>query len=172
MSQPFVGDIRMFAGTFAPHNYAFCDGQILAINDQQTLFSLVGTMYGGDGRSSFGLPEMRGRVPVHKGQGPGTSNWVQGQLTGVEDVTLDVSQLPAHNHSFMVSNSAPTTTDPTSRSIAKSGHYLASANVSFSGSLDDLVLSPSGGGQAHDNMAPFMCINFIIALNGVYPSRN
>lgn len=172
MADPYLGDIKMMATYFSPRNYAFCNGTEMEISLNTALFSLLGTMYGGDGRTSFALPDMRGRVPVHKGQGPGLSNWLQGQRAGVETVTLTESQLPAHNHTFNVSSASGVTESPAGAVIAKDAHYLQSDNVLLSGQLNDAVLAPAGGDDYHTNMAPYLGISFVIALQGTYPSRN
>ncbi len=172
MAEPYIGDIKMMASNFAPRHYAFCSGTVMAISSNDALFSLLGTMYGGDGRTSFALPDMRGRVPVHKGQGPNLSNWQQGQRGGVETVTLTASQLPAHNHEFGASSASGVTESPEGAVIAKDTHYLQSGNVVASGQLNDAVLAPAGGDQSHPNMAPYLGISFVIALLGTYPSRN
>lgn len=172
MAEPYIGDIKMMATNFPPRNYAFCSGTVMAISSNDALFSLLGTMYGGDGRSNFALPDMRGRVPVHKGQGPGLSNWLQGQRGGLERVTLTESQLPVHNHTFNVSSASGVTESPAGAVIAKDAHYLQSGNVVASGQLNDAVLAPAGGDQSHTNMAPYLGISFVIALQGTYPSRN
>ncbi|WP_102796032.1 phage tail protein [Bowmanella denitrificans] len=173
MAQPYLGDIRMFAGNFAILHYAFCNGTLMAISQNQSLFSLLGTNYGGDGRTSFGLPEMRGRVPVNKGTAVGQSlNWNIGTLAGVDTVTLTVDQLPSHNHSFNVSNQSAVTETPEDGSIAEGAHYFTASTLKTTGKLADDALSPTGGGGSHSNQMPYCGINFIIALQGTYPSRN
>jgi microcystin-dependent protein len=174
MAEPYIGDIKMMASNFAPRHYAFCSGTVIAISSNQALFSLLGTVYGGDGRTSFALPDMRGRVPVHKGKGPGLSNWPQGQRAGIETVTLTANQLPSHNHTFRVSSASAMTESPEGAVIAKDAHYLQSDKVIASGQLNDAVLAPAGGDQphSHPNMAPYLGISFVIALLGTYPSRN
>ncbi|MFC2015152.1 phage tail protein [Chloroflexota bacterium] len=172
MSEPFVGEIKMFAGNFAPRQYAFCDGQLLAISQNDALFSLLGTIYGGDGRTTFGLPDLRGRIPIHQGQGPGLSNRQIGQKTGVEQVTLNVNQLPAHHHDQQQGTDADAVTrDPAGGRAAKAqdityGPFTSPVDMGSNS------LSNTGGGQTHANIQPFQCINFIIALSGIYPSRN
>ncbi len=172
MSEPFVGEIRMFAGNFAPRGWAFCDGQLLAVSQNDALFSLLGTIYGGDGRTTFGLPDMRGRIPNHAGTGPGLSPRPLGQKTGSETETLTVNQLPSHNHDMSVS------TDAGSQSTSN-GQYLASSpNVRIfrpagpNSSLLNTSVTNFGGSGSHTNVMPFLCVNFIIALVGIYPSRN
>lgn len=173
---PFIGEIKIFAGNFAPQGWAFCDGSTLAISSYTALFSLLGTTYGGDGVTNFKLPDLRGRVPVHMGSGPGLSNYVIGQSGGTETVSLTASQLPSHTHT---ANCASTnnvgnqvspvgnywSTDPG----GNTGAYNSAANGS---QLAQGAIGPAGGGQPHDNLQPFMAVNYIIALNGVYPSRS
>jgi microcystin-dependent protein len=170
MSQPYVGDIRIFGGNFAPVGWAFCDGRLLPISENETLFNLIGTVYGGDGQETFGLPDLRGRIPVHMGQGPGLSNYILGQMGGVENVTLTVNQIPNHNHSVGATGGATGTTPAGAVPAAVS----AGARY-YAGSPSSTVLmtnsGAAGGSQPHDNMAPFLCVNFIIALFCVFPSE-
>ncbi len=171
MSEPFVGEIRMFAGNFAPRGWAFCDGQLLAVSQNDALFSLLGTIYGGDGRTTFGLPDMRGRLPIHAGSGPGLSPRPLGAKAGSENETLTVNQLPSHSHNFNVSS------DPGVESSAAGGYLAASPNVRMfrptpaNSSLRTQSISQIGGSSSHTNLMPFLCLNFIIALFGIYPSR-
>jgi microcystin-dependent protein len=172
--EPYIGDIRMFAGTFSPVNYAFCNGQSLPINNNEALYTLIGTTYGGDGVTTFNVPGLQGRIPVHIGQatGGGTINWSLGTAGGTEGVTLTTAQIPAHTHTFMVSTAAPSVTTASNNSIAKGKHYVDSSKNPTMGSLYNQVLQPVGGSQAHNNMMPYLGINFIIALNGVFPTQN
>jgi microcystin-dependent protein len=173
MSNPYVGEIRLFAGNFAPQGWAFCDGSLLPISQFDVLFSLIGTTYGGDGQSTFALPDMRGRVPVHQGQGPGLPNHVMGQLGGSESVSLTPAQLPSHGHTL----NATTATAVVGAGVA--GDLTATASTTQfygstpgGGALAAQALLPSGGGQAHNNVAPFVALSFIIAVYGIYPSPN
>ena len=171
MSEPFVGEIRMFAGNFAPRGWAFCDGQLLAVSQNDALFSLLGTIYGGDGRTTFGLPDMRGRIPIHAGSGPGLSDRRLGAKSGSETATVDVTQLPAHTHSLASTNSV-TEGNPAGNVVADTGTKNIYADdaapaLNFSSSASQAV----GGSQSHSNMMPYLCINYIIALFGIYPSR-
>ena len=174
MSEPFVGEIRMFAGNFAPRGWAFCDGQLLAVSQNDALFSLLGTIYGGDGRTTFGLPDLRGRIPIHAGSGPGLSPRRLGAKGGEENVTLTVNQLPSHNHSSL-RGAADNGTDPN-----PSGNYLASATIvePYVGQTTTDInfasnaITNVGGSRSHTNLQPFLCINFIISLVGIYPSRH
>lgn len=171
MSEPFVGEIRMFAGNFAPRSWAFCDGQLLAISQNDALFSLLGTIYGGDGRTTFGLPDMRGRVPVHAGQGPGLPQRRLGAEGGQETVTLNVNSIPAHTHQLKAVDAVGTARHPENALPGRS------TNIDlYSGDGPDANLSASailarGGSQPHANVQPFQCIHFIISLLGLYPSR-
>lgn len=162
----FLGEIRLFAGNFAPMGWAFCDGSLLSISQNTALFSLIGTTYGGDGISTFGLPDLRSRVPIHAGPG-----YPLGQSGGVEAVTLTTAQLPAHTHLPRVSSAAGTQTSPAGNVWASgSGFPYAAPSVAPNVTLDPAAVQPSGGGQPHDNMVPFLAINFIIAMNGIFPS--
>jgi microcystin-dependent protein len=171
MSEPFVGEIRMFAGNFAPRNWAFCDGQLLAISQNQSLFSLLGTIYGGDGRTTFGLPDLRGRIPVHAGTGPGLSNRRIGSRSGSESVTLGSTQLPSHTHPLQGSSGSATTPDPSGSVFARTPGDAYGSEFSAS-HMNSAALSNSGGGQAHTNLMPALAVNFIVALFGIFPSRN
>ena len=173
MSEPFVGEIRMFAGNFAPRSWAFCNGQLLSISQNQALFSLVGTIYGGDGRTTFGIPDMRGRIPIHAGSGPGLSPRNIGSRAGVEQTTLSLNQLPSHNHSASALDKPGDSGNPHNRHWAAtsgSPNYYSSDAPNVD--MDNNALSSAGGGSAHSNLMPFLGVNFIIALFGVYPSRN
>ena len=172
MSEPFVGEIRMFAGNFAPRGWAFCDGQLLAVSQNDALFSLLGTIYGGDGRTTFGLPDMRGRIPIHAGSGPGLSPRRLGAKGGAEKVTLTVNQLPSHSHTFQASQ------EPANLPNPGTDAFLATGNVIelYSGDPQDQnmpapAITNVGGSRSHTNLQPFLCINYIIALFGIYPSR-
>jgi microcystin-dependent protein len=173
MSEPFVGEIRMFAGNFAPRGWAFCDGQLLAVSQNDALFSLLGTIYGGDGRTTFGLPDMRGRLPVHFGSGPGLTPRNPGAKFGAEAVILTGNQMPAHNHDLLASNSAGLQSDPDDAFLASSPNVRMFRPQPTTGViLDTGSISPVGGNQSHSNVMPFLCVHFIIALVGIYPSRS
>ena len=171
MSEPFVGEIRMFAGTFAPRSWAFCDGQLLAISGNDALFSLLGTIYGGDGRTTFGLPDLRGRLPIHHGTGPGLAPRTLGARGGIEQASVSSAQLPSHTHPMQVSSDVSDTANPGSNVTARPTSvdlYIEEApNTDMSGS----AITSVGGGQPHHNVMPFLAINFIIALVGIFPSR-
>ena len=171
MSEPFVGEIRMFAGNFAPRGWAFCDGQLLAVSQNDALFSLFGTVYGGDGRTTFGLPDLRGRIPIHAGQGPGLSSRRLGSKGGSERVTLTVNQLPSHRHPLQASTQAATDALPAGKVTAQTDSPLYGADSPF-GNMASGAITNTGGSQAHTNLMPFLCVNFIVALVGIYPSRH
>ena len=170
MSSPYVGEIRIFAGSFAPAGWAFCDGQLLPISENDVLFNLIGTTYGGDGQSTFALPDLRGRVPVHMGTGSDGITYQIGEKAGVETVTLSTQQIPAHNHAFLASLGAPSSTDPTNGVIAQSGQIHMFTEDVANKQMNASSLSPAGGNQPHDNLQPFLCVNFILSLFGVFPS--
>lgn len=171
MSQPFIGEIRIFAGNFAPNGWAFCQGQLQAIAQNNALFALLGTIYGGDGQTTFALPDLRGRAAVHQGQGPGLSNYAIGQQYGTEQVTLLSAHMPAHTH-IAGANSAPASTSAPDNAVwaaATGGLAYASAPGV---SMNSASVTSAGGSQPHNNMSPYLALNYIIALFGVFPSRN
>jgi len=172
MSEPFVGEVRMFAGNFAPRGWAFCDGQLLAVSQNDALFSLLGTIYGGDGRTTFGLPDLRGRVPIHAGSGPGLSPRRLGAKAGVEKVTLTVNQLPSHTHAMQASQDTALDIPPQGKVLAESTVASMYVNESPTANLSPSSITSVGGSRSHSNLMPFLCINFIIALFGIYPSRH
>jgi microcystin-dependent protein len=171
MSDPFLGEITIFASNFAPRGWAFCDGQILNISQYQALFSLFGTTYGGDGRTTFALPDLRGRNAVHPGNGPGLSPYSWGQRGGAETVTLNITQIPSHTHQASVSMNRATERKPAGQALARAESRIYSsppAAASMAGS----TLTNTGGGQNHNNMMPYNTLNYIVALQGLFPSRN
>ena len=176
MSEPFLAEIRMFGGNFAPKGWALCNGQLLSIAQNTALFSLLGTTFGGNGQTTFGLPDLRGRLPIHAGQGPGLSNRSLGEMAGSESVTVVVSQMPAHNHTFAppCSNVAGGVADPTNNYPAgqdvNTGPF--NYNSTTTGAEAAGLTGVQGGGQPLPTMPPFLCVNFIIALEGIFPSRN
>lgn len=171
MGTPFIGEIRMFGGNFAPRGFAFCNGQLLAISQNDVLFNLIGTTYGGDGQSTFALPDLRGRIPVHAGQGPGLSGYSLGQNGGSEAVTLTQQQLPAHTHAALAQSAAGNQTAPGGAIWAASGLNQFSTNPPNAG-MSAAAIVPAGGSQSHDNMMPYQAISFIIALEGIYPTQS
>jgi microcystin-dependent protein len=172
MSNPYVGEIRMFGGTFAPAGWASCAGQLMPISQNDILFNLIGTTYGGDGQETFGLPDLQGRAPVHAGKGPGLSqNYQLGEKSGVESVTLTTQQIPVHNHAFLGSTDFGQGTQPQNgvfASISTGKLYVSSAPGA---TLASNALSVVGGSQPHDNMQPYLAITFIISLFGVFPTQ-
>ena len=173
MSEPFIAEIRIFAGNFAPRGWAFCDGQLLPIAQNTALFSLIGTTYGGDGRTTTALPNLQGRAPMHPGRGPGLTSRRLGQRGGVETITLTEAQMPNHTHTLMSGNTPfNRTRDPVNNSLNRgvggSQYQTGTANLQ---NLASTALLSAGGSQSHNNMQPFLTINFIIALVGVYPSK-
>jgi microcystin-dependent protein len=166
MAQPYVGEIRMFAGNFAPAGWMFCEGQLLPISENETLFQLIGTTYGGDGQSTFALPDLRGRVPIHQGNG-----FILAETGGAEEITLTVSQLPSHTHVPQANAGNGTSSDPTNNFWAAQPALLqysstGSANVN----LPANTLGTTGGSQPHSNFQPYLCVDFIISLFGIFPS--
>jgi len=171
MSEPFVGEIRMFAGNFAPRGWAFCDGQLLAVSQNDALFSLLGTIYGGDGRTTFGLPDLRGRIPIHAGTGPGLSPRRLGSKGGAEKVTLTVNQLPSHTHAWRASTDLASTRDTANAVLAQSVPDIYTSRAAPI-PLHSTTVGNTGGSRSHTNEMPFLCVHFIIALIGIYPSRH
>lgn len=170
MSDPFVGEIRMFAGNFAPRGWTFCDGQLLAVSQNDALFSLIGTIYGGDGQNTFGLPDLRGRIPVHAGTGPGLSLRRLGASFGTENQTLTANQLPSHNHILKASNSAGNSKSGSQFAAGTNARIYKNSDATLN--LNSASVANAGGSQAHSNLMPTQCIYFIIALFGIYPSRS
>ncbi len=172
---PFVAEIRIFPFNFAPKGWAFCDGQILPLSQNTALFSLLGTTYGGDGKSNFALPDMQGNVPMHPGQGPGLSLHDLGETGGSDTVSLLESEIPSHSHTMMSLPAPANRTAPISNSIARvqgtSGPYVPGSPVPAPANMSDNAVAPAGGDQPHNNMQPYLTLNFCIALQGVYPPR-
>ncbi|HYX30194.1 MAG TPA: tail fiber protein [Pyrinomonadaceae bacterium] len=167
MAQPYVGEIRMFAGNFAPAGWMFCEGQLLPISEYETLFNLIGTTYGGDGQSTFALPDLRGRIPIHQGNG-----FTLAETGGVETVTLTVSQIPAHSHAFLGSTATPNTTNPGTSVLAQpAGNIYNSQPNPNLAAMAPQSITATGGSQPHDNFQPYLCVDFIISLFGIFPSQ-
>lgn len=165
MAQPYVGEIRMFAGNFAPAGWMFCEGQLLPISENETLFQLIGTTYGGDGESTFALPDLRGRVPIHQGNG-----FILAETGGAEEITLTVNQIPAHGHAAI---GAAVTGDQTSANGALPANSVTITpylNTAPDAAFDATAIAPIGGSQPHTNFQPYLCIDFIISLFGIFPS--
>lgn len=177
MSSPFIGEIRMFGGSFAPAGWAMCSGQLMPISQNETLFNLIGTTYGGDGQETFALPNLAGRIPVDAGTNPQTGTTYQiGEMAGTESVTLTTQQIPTHNHAFVCSTDPATSTNPLNNMYAKNG--TISLYTDPNGDPLNKPLAPNegpllmGGSQPHENMMPYLCITFIISLFGIFPSQN
>lgn len=169
MSTPYVGEIRLFGGMFAPLGWAFCDGSLLAIAENETLFTLIGTTYGGDGQTTFALPDLRGRVPLHTGQGNGLSPRALGAMGGAEAVALQPNQLPQHSHAAQADGTSGTQSTPQNAIWATSTLTQFSSNPANT-QMNPAAIGNSGGNQLHENMLPFLALNFIIALEGIYPT--
>lgn len=172
MSDPFVGEIRMFGGNFPPAGWAFCEGQAMPISEYETLFNLIGTTYGGDGESTFNLPDLRGRLPLHMGTRSGGSTYQIGEFGGVEQVTLTVNQIPAHNHPFVAADAAGDQITPGGNLPAHSFNVTPYINEAPTGTFHASAIAPTGGSQPHTNIQPYLCVSFIISLFGIFPSQS
>jgi microcystin-dependent protein len=176
MSEPFISQITMFAGNFAPQGWAFCDGQLLPLRDNEALYSLINSYYGGDGVTTVGLPDLRGRVPIGMGQGQGLSPRRIGQRDGTERATLTINQIPQHKHSLMASTTTANSMEPGSKVLGQDAEPTETYTSQTSSivQFDDKAIANTGNGTApdHENMAPFLSLSFIIALSGIYPARN
>lgn len=168
MSEPFIGQLMLVGFNFAPRGWAFCDGSLLSIAQNTALFSLLGTTYGGNGQTTFGLPDLRGRAAIGFGQGPGLSNYSQGQTAGTETVTLIPTQMPQHTHGANCFVGDPGGNSPSNAFLANGDIYNATAN----GVMNPGMITPAGGSQPHDNLPPYLVLNWIIALEGIFPSRS
>jgi microcystin-dependent protein len=168
MAQPYVGEIRMFGGNFAIAGWMFCDGSLLPISENETLFNLIGTTYGGDGQQTFALPDLRGRVPIHMGQG--LSNYVLGESGGVEAVTLTQNQMPIHTHAPLASNTGASD-NPANNFWANSTTGKPYSAAPPAVQMNAGTITATGGSQPHDNMIPFLCVTYIISLFGIFPSQ-
>ncbi len=165
MAQPYVGEIRMFAGNFAPVGWMFCEGQLLPISENETLFQLIGTTYGGDGENTFALPDLRGRIPIHQGNG-----FILAETGGVETVTLTTSQIPAHTHPFIASSNSGSTNIPDNNIYAATTGFDLYISDPDGPTFNTSAVTSAGGSQPHYNMMPYLCVNFIISLFGIFPS--
>lgn len=181
MSTPYLGEIRLFAGNFAPRGWAFCNGQSLSIANNDALFALLGTIYGGDGQNTFNLPDLRGRVPLNQGTGPGLSTYTIGQAAGTETVTLQTSQMPAHSHSLNATTATGSVTTPgpsvmlatpVEAGVSTSLYVVPGTSTVNQAPMAAQSITATGGSQPHENMMPFQSVNYIIALEGIFPSRN
>ena len=167
MAQPYVGEVRMFGGNFAPAGWMFCEGQIMPISEYETLFQLIGTSYGGDGQSTFGLPDLRGRLPIHQGNG-----FILAQTAGVEEITLTVNQIPAHAHSFVGTSSTASATSPANGVVASPSNIDLYRPATIPGAVMAAnAFANQGGSQPHTNFQPYLCVSFIISLFGIFPSQ-
>ncbi|MCG8701536.1 MAG: tail fiber protein [Bacteroidales bacterium] len=177
MDEAYIGTVLLFGGNFAPRNWAFCDGQLISINSNQALFSILGTTYGGDGRTTFGLPDLRGRAALSAGQGPGLTNRHLGEKSGTETVTLSTNELPAHSHiasGAIMAKEEADIDDPTGHYIAGTGNAIfgTSSDIAMNANSVDVQIENNGGGQAHYNMQPYLCLNYIICTHGLFPPRS
>lgn len=179
MAQPYVGEIRMFAGNFNPNGWMFCEGQLLPISENETLFQLIGTTYGGDGESTFALPDLRGRIPLHFGTGPDGVTYQQAEAAGVEEVTLSTQQIPVHTHPHFCSSGGGTNSSnpaagvATTADISQYNDLTVAPNTAPNaqlGAAPGFLSDITGGSQPHENRMPFLCINYIISLFGIFPS--
>jgi len=171
MGQPYIGEIRMFGGNFNPSGWALCNGQLMAISENDALFALIGTIYGGDGQTTFAMPDLRGRVPIHQGVNLGLT-YVIGEQGGAESVTLTSQQMPTHSHSFLASTAAGSQESP-ENNVPASSNLVSLYSASAPGaSMAPSTVAPMGGSQPHENMQPFLCVNYIIALFGIFPPQN
>jgi microcystin-dependent protein len=167
MAQPYVGEIRIFAGNFAPAGWMFCEGQLLPISEYETLFNLIGTTYGGDGQSTFALPDLRGRIPIHQGNG-----FTLAETGGTEEVTLTVAQIPVHSHACLASAQTGTSSNPGGNVLDQTSGtiFMYIDGQGPDGQMSPQMLSPVGGSQPHSNFQPYLCLDFILSLYGIYPS--
>jgi microcystin-dependent protein len=179
MAEPFIGEIRMFGGTFAPAGWMFCSGQTLPISEWSALFALIGTTYGGNGTTTFNLPNLQGRLPIHQGQGAGLSPYVIGQVGGAENVVLDTTQIPQHTHALMASTATATLTSPTNNVTGAASQtplattlYTKPGTPATVGNLLPQAVGNTGSNLPHSNMMPYLCVSFIIAMEGIFPTRN
>jgi microcystin-dependent protein len=165
MAQPYVGEIRMFAGNFNPSGWAFCDGSLLPISEFETLFNLIGTTYGGDGQSTFALPDLRGRIPLHQGNG-----FTMAETGGAEEITLTVQQIASHTHPLQAANAVGNDPNPNNNLLAESSAVLLYQSGAVAAAMAPQSIGSTGGSQPHTNFQPYLCINFIISLFGIFPS--
>ena len=170
--EPFIGEIRLFAGNFAPRGWAFCNGQLVPISEYPALYSILGTFYGGDGRATFALPDLRGRVPISAGQGPGLTNRRLGQRGGQENVTLGVAQMPAHTHQAVASNNPADAVSPAGNVWGATSRTRLYSPAGSPANMAPGAISQTGANAAHENMPPFVTLHYIIAIQGLYPSPN
>ncbi|KAF2341824.1 phage tail protein [Flavobacterium tistrianum] len=172
MAQPYIGEIRMFGGNFAPVGWMFCEGQILSISEYETLFQLIGTTYGGDGQSTFALPDLQGRVPIHSGTSTSGTTYTLAETGGAEGITLTTNQIPAHNHSLIATTDLADTASPSNALFSTNppGSKMFSSAAPTT-ALSATSITATGGSQPHTNFQPYLCVNFIISLFGVFPTQ-
>jgi microcystin-dependent protein len=172
LAQPYIGEVRMFAGNFAPAGWMFCEGQTISISENESLFQLIGTTYGGDGESSFALPNLAGRIPIHMGQGPDGTTYQLAEMAGTEQETLTIQQMPAHSHTLLATSSGGTISPANALLTRPTGQqgvqtYAAAAQTT---ALNTATVQGAGGNQPHANLQPYLCVNFIISMFGIFPS--
>jgi microcystin-dependent protein len=165
MAQPYVGEIRMFAGNFAPAGWMFCEGQLLPISENETLFQLIGTTYGGDGESTFALPDLRGRIPIHQGNG-----FILAETGGAEEITLTVQQMPAHSHPLLATTTVANDQTPGQNVTGQTATFDGYQSSPPNAAMAPQAIGPVGGSQPHTNFQPYLCVDFIISLFGIFPS--
>ncbi len=171
-AEPFIGQIQYFPYNFSPRGWSFCNGQLVSVSQNTALFALLGTTFGGDGRTTLGLPDMRGRAPIHPGTGPGLTTRRGGEKGGVETVTLTTNQMPAHSHNLMGTNNIGDQSNPTGNTLARDGRDKTYRNEAPNTDMNSASVVSAGGGQAHQNMPPYLALNCNIAMVGVFPTRN
>jgi microcystin-dependent protein len=172
MAQPFIGEIRMFAGNFAPAGWSFCDGQLMPISQNDAMFVLIGTTYGGDGESTFALPNLQSRIPLHMGNGPDGVTYQLAEASGVESVTLSTQQIPSHSHTLIGTTNPANETSPSGHIFGISAQVeYGTTGLSADTAMNASAITPVGGSQPHENCMPFLCINYIISLFGLFPQQ-
>ncbi|WHU04198.1 MULTISPECIES: phage tail protein [unclassified Sphingomonas] len=172
MAQPYVGELRIFAGNFAPAGWMFCEGQLIPISENETLFNLIGTTYGGDGQSTFALPDLRGRLAIHQGTGSSGTNYTLAETGGAEEVTLSINQIPAHSHPLLGASGNGTQANPKNNVLASSTLVKLYSGEAADTAMSATSITSIGGSQPHTNFQPYLCLNYIISLFGIFPSQN
>lgn len=172
MAQPYVGELRIFAGNFAPAGWMFCEGQLIPISENETLFNLIGTTYGGDGQSTFALPDLRGRLAIHQGTGSSGTNYTLAETGGAEEVTLSINQIPAHSHPLLGASGNGTQANPKNNVLASSTLVKLYSGEAADTAMSATSITSIGSSQPHTNFQPYLCLNYIISLFGIFPSQN